>query len=77
MAMAKNVAWGTAGAATTMLARKAMRRALHEPDGEPRLPDATRRRKTFGMMLLLAALTGAVLAFGDVLQEQKKDLAQA
>jgi hypothetical protein len=60
-----------------MVARKATRRALHEQNGAPRLPHATRRRKTFGMMLLLAAVAGAVLAFGDVLQEQRKHVTHA
>jgi len=75
--MASNLGWGAIGAATTMVARKATRRALHEQSGAPRLPRATRRRKTFGMMLLLAAVAGAVLAFGDVLQEQRKHVAHA
>ncbi len=61
-----------AGAATTMLARKMTRRALHSPRGTPRLPRAARRNRSFTMMVLLAAAAGALLAIGDVLQEQRK-----
>jgi hypothetical protein len=63
--------YGLVGAAVTKLSRTATRRAMHEPSGTPRLPRAARRGKSFGMMLLFAALAGAVLAFGDVLQEQR------
>jgi hypothetical protein len=71
------IAWGMVGGATTMLVRMATRRAMHEQSGEPRLPHATRRKQTFGMMLLLAASAGALLALGDVFQEQRKHVTQA
>ena len=77
MAIAHTLSWGMAGAATTMLARTATRRALHERSGAPRLPRATRENNSFGMMLLLAAVTGVALALGDVLKEQRKHVAQA
>jgi hypothetical protein len=72
MAQAHKVGWGMVGAATTMLARRATRTAMHEQNGAPRLPRTTRRNNTFGMMLLLAGAAGALLALGDVLQEQRK-----
>jgi hypothetical protein len=68
---------GLVGAATTMLARQATRRAMHKPGGVPRLPRSTRKNTTIGMMLLLAGATGVLLALGDVLQEQRKHVAQA
>ncbi len=69
---ARSVGYGMVGAATTMLARKVTRRAMHSPRGTPRLPRAARRNRSFAMMLALAAATGALLALGDVLQEQRK-----
>jgi hypothetical protein len=65
------------GAATTMLARAATRRAMHDAGGAPRLPRAAQKNTGFGMMLLLAATAGALLALGDVLQEQRKHVTQA
>jgi hypothetical protein len=72
MAFVQNLSWGLAGAATTMAVRSATRAALHRDNGTPRLPRATRRNPTFGMMLLLAATAGVVLAFADVVLEQRK-----
>jgi hypothetical protein len=72
MAIAHTLGWGMAGAATTMLARRATRRAMHERSGAPRLPRAARDNNSFGMMLLLAAAAGAMLALADVLKEEKK-----
>ena len=75
MGMAQTVGWGVAGAATTMVARTLTRRAMHDRRGVPRLPRTTRRNNSFGTMLLLAATAGALLALGDVVQEQRKHLA--
>jgi hypothetical protein len=47
---------------------------MHEQNGEPRLPRTARKTNSFGMMLLLAAGAGALLALGDVLQEQRKEI---
>ena len=76
MAMARTMGWGMVGSATTVLARTATRRAMHGRSGAPRLPRAARRNNTFGMMLLLAAAAGALLAIGDVLQEQRRHVTQ-
>lgn len=76
MATAQTFGWGMAGAATTMLARRATRKAMHARSGAPRLPRATRRSSSFGMMLALAAAAGALLALGDVFQEQRKHVTQ-
>lgn len=76
MAMAHTIAWGTVGAATTMLARRVARRAMHDPSGAPRLPRAARRNNSFATMLALAATAGALLALVDVLQEQRKHVTQ-
>jgi len=64
--------WGLAGSAATMLARTATRKAMHKQGGTPRLPRAARQNNGFGMMLLLAVATGALLALADVMQEQRK-----
>ena len=72
MAMAHSIGWGMAGSAATMLTRTATRRAMHARNGAPRLPRAARRRDSFAIMLALAAAAGAILALGDVLQEQRK-----
>lgn len=69
--------YGLIGAATTKLARTATRKAMHRRSGAPRLPDATRRRNGLGMLLVLAAAAGAILALGDVVQEQRKQVARA
>ena len=73
--MASTIGWGMVGAATTMLARTATRRAMHSRAGIPRLPRAARRSNSFGTLLLLAAAAGALLALGDILQEQRKHVA--
>jgi hypothetical protein len=72
MASARSLGFGMVGAATTMLTRKMARRAMHSPRGTPRLPRAARRNRSFAMMVALAAAAGALLAIGDVLQEQRK-----
>lgn len=69
--------YGLIGAATTKLARTATRKAMHRRSGAPRLPDATRRSNGLGMLLVLAAAAGAILALGDVVQEQRKQVARA
>jgi hypothetical protein len=76
MAATHALGWGLIGSAATMLARTATRRAMHDPRGAPRLPRAARRSNGFGAMLLLAVAAGALLAVGDVLQEQRKQVAQ-
>lgn len=70
------VGWGLIGAATTKVSRSATRRAMHNRSGAPRLPRAARRSHNFGMMLLFAAAAGALLALGDILQEQRKQVAR-
>jgi hypothetical protein len=77
MAAAHTIGWGMIGAATTMLARRATRRAMHDPSGAPRLPRAAQKNTGFGMMLALAAAAGALLALGDILQEQRRHVTQA
>jgi hypothetical protein len=76
MPMTRNVGWSLVGAGTTMLVRTATRRILHTPSGAPRLPRVRRRNRTFSTMLLLAATAGALLAVGDVFQEQRKQVTQ-
>ena len=68
------IGWGIAGAATTMLVRTATRSALHDDTGAPRLPRSARGNVSFSMMLVLAAAAGALLAMGDVLKEQRKNV---
>ena len=62
---------GLVGGAATMLTRRATRRALHRRTGEPRLPDATRRREGFRTMIAWAIAAGVILALADVLIEQR------
>ena len=76
MGTAHALGWGLIGAATTKLSRSATRRAMRQRSGAPRLPRAARRSRGFGMMLLLAA-AGAMLAIGDLLQEQRRHVARA
>jgi hypothetical protein len=73
----QTAAWGLAGTATTMLTRRATRKAMHTRAGTPRLPRAARDNDGFVMILLLAAAAGAVLALADVLQEQRKQSSSA
>jgi hypothetical protein len=75
MASARTVALGVVGAAVTMVARKATRRAMHDESGAPKLPRAARRTDSVTMLLIMAAATGALLALVEVLQEQRKYLA--
>ena len=77
MASARTVGLGMLGAAVTMLARKATRRAMHDERGAPKLPRATRRSNSVTMLLIVAAASGALLAFSDVLQEQRRHLTDA
>jgi hypothetical protein len=67
---------GLIGAAATMIARRATRRALHDETGAPRLPGAARRADSLTTLILVAIASGALLALGDVLQEQRKQLAE-
>jgi hypothetical protein len=67
-----NVGMGVLGGATTMLARRATRRAMHHADGAPKLPLSTRRKRGLGAVLLWAAAAGVILALADVLMEQRK-----
>lgn len=77
MGTSHTLGWGLIGAATTTLTRAATRKAMHGPSGAPRLPRAARRSDGLGMLLLLAAAAGAMLALGDILQEQRKHVARA
>jgi hypothetical protein len=77
MGTAQNIGWGLIGSGTTMLARAATRRAMHEPTGAPRLPRAARVYDGAGMLVLIAAAAGAILAVGDVLMERRKQIARA
>jgi hypothetical protein len=75
MASARTVALGIVGAAVTMFARTATRRAMHDERGAPKLPRAARRTASATMLPIVAAATGALLALAEVLQEQRKYLA--
>lgn len=76
MRTAQGIGLGLVGAATTMLARRLTRSAMHEESGQPKLPKAVRRTNSVGVMLLLAGAAGALLALGDVLKEQRQQLEQ-
>lgn len=77
MGMAQTAGIGLISSATTMVARKATRRAMHKRDGEPRLPRAARENNGWLMILALAVATGAALAIADVLLEQRKHASRA
>ncbi len=74
MASARTVTLGLVGAAVTVLARNATRRAMHDESGEPKLMRAVRRNSSVTMLLIMAAASGALLAFTEVLQEQRRHL---
>ena len=76
MRTAQGIGLGLVGAATTMLARRLTRKAMHTEAGEPNLPRPVRRTNSAGIMLLIAGAAGALLALGDVLREQRKHIAQ-
>jgi hypothetical protein len=71
--IARNIVYGVLGAATTRVARRATRKAVHTETGAPRLPQTARRRSGLGMTLAWAAGTGAALALADLLREQRKE----
>lgn len=73
----ETAAMGLIGSATTMLTRRATRKAMHKEDGTPRLPRAARNNAGFAMFLVLAAAAGVMFAMADVLREQRKQAAQA
>jgi hypothetical protein len=75
MGMARKVGLGVVGGATTMLVRRASRRALHDRGGAPKLPQGTRRQRGFKTMLMWAAASGVILALADLLQEQRSTAA--
>ena len=77
MASARTWGLGMVGAAVTMLARNATRRAMRDSSGSPRLPRAARRSNSVTMLLIVAAASGALLALNDVLQQQRREMADA
>jgi hypothetical protein len=77
MGMGRNVAMGVIGGATTMAARAATRKAMHDRRGIPRLPRKARRGRGIGATLAWAAVAGMVFALADVLQEQRTFTARA
>lgn len=74
--MTHTVGWGMIGAATTVVARALTRKMMHTQSGARRLPRRARKSTSFSTMVLLAAATGALLALGDVLQEQRKQITE-
>lgn len=60
-----------------MLARRATRRAMIDENGVAKLPTAARRGDSVTMFLIIAAASGALLALGDVLRAQRKELAES
>jgi hypothetical protein len=77
MGFARTAGLGLVASATTLAARKATREAMHTRHGEPRLPRAARTSNGFGMILLLAATAGVMLAMADVLQERRRAATRA
>ena len=73
----EKVWWGLVGVATTMATRKVAKRAMHDDNGEPKLSLAARRNSSVGLMFALAAVSGVLLAFSDVLQEHRKQVVDA
>ena len=77
MAAARTLGYGLVGTATTMLARRITRSAMHDREGSPRVPRRLRSNNSFEVMFFIAAAAGAFLALGDVLQEQRKAAAHS
>jgi hypothetical protein len=76
MASSRTYGLGIVGAAVTMLARNATRRAMHDSSGRPRLPRA-RRPNSVTTLLIVAAASGALLALLDVLPQHRRELGSA
>jgi hypothetical protein len=76
MGTVQRIGLGLVGAATTVIVRRLTRRTMHERTGHPKLPQVLRRSHGVGTMLMLAGTAGALLALGDVLQEQRKQVVQ-
>jgi hypothetical protein len=76
MATLQRIALGLIGGATTVIVRRLTRRTMHEQTGRPRLPRGLRKSNSIATMLALAGTAGALLALGDVLQEQRKHVAE-
>jgi hypothetical protein len=47
---------------------------MHDENGALKLPRAARRADSVTMLLFVAAVSGALLALADVMQEQRKQL---
>jgi len=77
MRMGRTFGWGFVGWATTMLVRKATRRAMYTRSGTPRLPQAARRKNGITPIFLVAAAAGAALAIADVLEDERRRQAEA
>ena len=77
MAWGEKIVWGALGGALTLLTRKMTNAALHDADGMPALARVTQRNSSVAMILTLAALSGVVLALGDVLKENRQQQAAA
>jgi hypothetical protein len=76
MATVQRIGLGLVGAATTMIVRQLTRRTMHTQTGRPKLPRSLRMSNNVGTMLVVAGTAGALLALGDVLQEQRKHVAR-
>jgi hypothetical protein len=72
----QTAAMGLVGSATTMLTRRAARKAMHRRGGAPALARAAREKEGFVTFLLLAAAAGVAFAMADVLLEQRKHRAR-
>ncbi len=75
--LSRKILWAVAGTVATRVVRSRTRKAMHTEYGAPRLPRTVRRSDGFATALALAAVTGAVMALADVLNEQGKDAAHA
>lgn len=75
MATVQRLGWGLVGAGTTMLARRVVRALLYKGD-RPRLAPTTRHDTGVPTLLLFAAASGVALAIADMLQDQRKYVAQ-
>lgn len=77
MSIERRLMWTVLGAAASKLARKRTRQVMHTASGAPRLPRRMREEGGLGTVLVLALVTGALMAFSDVLSEQRKNAARS
>jgi len=74
--VARRIVFAVLGTAASSIVRKRTRGALHDNWGAPRLPRPVRRQSGLLSALVMAAITGVLMALADIFNEQGKTTAQ-